>query len=294
MVLRKLDQFVNNSAMKKILLILNFLACIRFIKCDGENETSNCDQFLSEKQKIQECCNIPSSIDIGLQQSCYARCSGGPPSQLDDCALECYLTSTMLLDRDRKVDKISAKRIYKNNIYNDETWLKVIDESVDKCDYEVSEDIEHNLMKFFNCVDDFLTDNCTSFLQSPICEPIEEEFEKCKGKSVDCSTWPCNFVNVQSCCKTPQIYSPNLIEKCSFECQKKELLMRKRSECNFNCTMIDTGLLVDGKFNFETVKKLLMASTNKSEEWEKQIDVAISSCEGRFKGNDFLYDQKLF
>lgn len=279
--------------MKIIFLILKIFTTFHIINCNSLTiEKDNCDQVFSDKSLLQQCCNIPNSINFLSQQNCYARCSHVPLPQMDICAMDCYLMETMLLDPDRKLVKSIAKRIYKSNTYHEASWLGLIDSGVDNCTYEVNDDVEQSLKKFYGCVDNYLISNCVSFLQSPKCEEIEERYDICKEKTVDCTSFPCNLVYIQSCCKTPQLLNPNVMEKCSIDCQMKEILIRKRAECTFNCTYIDTGLLIDGKVSFENSKRILMMNTNSSNEWEKSIDVAIKTCEPRFKGKDQMFYKK--
>lgn len=249
-----------------------------------EDEHSHCETFLANKTVLQSCCLVPESSDVLVQQNCYKSCSSSAPrDQLDNCALECYLAVTGLFDKNTRVfSKAVAKRIYNFNSHN-MNWLKLIDEAVDRCDYVSADSIEKSVLKFYNCADDYLIENCVSFLQNSFCDIVEDQFETCRAKAYDCTKWPCGLVSPEACCASPKVITIDITEKCAIQCQKKEFLIRKKAKCNFNCTLVDTGIVVDGKVNFANIKKILIEHSSKPE-WEKPIENAITMCEGRYRG----------
>lgn len=254
---------------------------------------ADCESFLANKTILQSCCLIPESIDVLIQQNCYKSCSSSAPrDQLDNCALECYLSITGLFDKDTRIfSKAVAKRIYNFNSPN-LNWVKLIEEAVDRCDYVSAESIEQSVLRFYNCVDDYLIENCVSFIQNQHCDSVEEQFENCRAKAYDCSRWPCGMVSPEACCNSPQILSADVTENCAMKCQRKEFLIRKKSKCNFNCTLVETGIVVDGKVSFANIKKVLLASSAKPE-WEKSIEKAILTCEGRYRGEtDYVFESR--
>lgn len=287
------------TILKAILILITFI--IHSIKSEEIDTTtippteaaitpaqSDCETFLANKTALQACCLLPENIDVLIQQNCYKSCSSSAPrDQLDSCALECYLSVTGLYDK-QVFSKPVAKRIYNFNSQNI-NWIKLIEEAVDRCDFVPGDSVEQSVLKFYNCADDYLTENCASFLQNPNCDSVEEKFESCRAKAYDCTKWPCGLVSPEACCESPRIQTLEMIEKCALQCQRKEILIRKKAKCNFNCTLVDTGIVVEGKVNFANIKKVLVENANKPE-WEKPIESAMATCEGRYRGEHRTFE----
>lgn len=282
-----------------IVVVLQIIVLVSTIKCDEDESTnssptastlpvqSDCETFLANKTAIQKCCAIPESSDVPTQTNCYSSCSTAPRDKFDKCLMECYLSVTRILDIDHRIlNKEVVKKIYNANAHNI-NWLKIIDEGVERCNFVSAEDIDQSLLKFYNCVNDYLTENCASFFENPFCTDVEEQFENCKPKTYDCTKWPCGMASPEICCDTPQILTDEIRQKCDIACQRKEFLLIRRIDCNFNCTFIETGVVVGEKINFENVKKMLVEHSNKPE-WEKLIESATSKCEGRYRGKILL------
>lgn len=210
--------------------------------------------------------------------------SGGEGKSIEDCAIDCYVKATGLIKEDRTIKKDVAKKMYERNAFGDLAWKKVINDGVDKCEYEPQNSTIAALIKFYNCVNDILSENCVNFIHSFECLPTEELFEKCRNIQPNCNEWPPSYPHPEVCCKPPQLISENLRSKCRIECQRKEFFIVKQSECVNNCMFIETGLRVGGKVDFAVVKEMLAENTNKTEEWEKSIDIAVENCEKLLKG----------
>lgn len=180
------------------------------------------------------------------------------------------------------------KRIFENNAYQERDWVKIIGEGVEKCEYDSTGTLSQNLAKFYSCVNEYLAENCVSFVQSPECDATEQFFEQCKNIQPNCTAWPMVLGHPESCCKTPLLVSEELSSKCSHTCRRKEFFLVKQIECLTNCTYMETGLRNEGKVDFEVVKKMLLESSNKTEAWEKPIEEAIQICEKNIKGEKAL------
>lgn len=258
--------------------------CVIFVVFCESSAESSCDPWPSYLRSREDCCNIPSQSNTILQDICTTKCSLKSVESQSDCAVECYVNITTII-KDGSINKIAVKRLYENNAFHNREWVKVIGEAVEKCDYETTGTLTQNLIKFHNCVNDLLAENCVSFIQTPECDPTEEYHEQCKNIQPNCTAWPTHQIHPEVCCKTPQLFSEALTSKCSRDCKRKELFLVKQSECIQNCTYIETGLRSDGKVDFEVVKKMLIESSNKSEAWEKPIESSIQFCEKKIRGN---------
>ena len=229
-------------------------------------------------KSMRECCNLPSRSNFVLQNICFNNCNTRETEMQNECAVECYTNMTNLI-KDGTMNKAAAIRIYENNIFHDLAWSKLIREGVDNCNYDSSGSLEHNIVKFYNCVDDFLAENCINLKQIESCEATEEFHEKCRKFEVNCTAWPHSVNSPEDCCKSPQLVSNQMLSKCQIGCQRKEFLINRQTQCVYNCTYLETGLIDGNKVNFVVAKKMLMENTKNSESWESSIDKAVESCE---------------
>ena len=270
--------------MKRILILWSFISVVL---ADEETKTG-CDPWPINLKSVHDCCNIPHHSNDLMQNICYTRCTLKSPDDRSVCAVECYVNMTGLI-KDGMINKVVAKRIYEHNAFHETQWMILINDGVDKCEYYSNGSLTENLIKFYSCVDEFLSQNCPNFIQTNECDQVEEYFENCKNIQTNCTTWPRHQMNPEICCQTPQLFSENLYSKCRNECNKKEFLLMKKIECMNNCTYIESGLRNGGKVDFEVVKKMLKESSgNKSEIWEKSIETASQSCEKTISGKLIL------
>lgn len=200
----------------------------------------------------------------------------------EDCAVGCYVNMTGLI-KDGTINKATVKRILENNAYYERQWKKVIEAGVDNCEYQPIDSMTQSLVKFYECVNKYLANNCVSFIQSNECDETEAYFEKCKNIQPNCESWPVNYMYPDSCCKSPLLFTDDVKLKCKVECKRTEFLIMKQFECVNNCTY--AGLRTNGKIDFEVVKKILAENSNRAEKWEKPIESSVEICEKVIKGN---------
>lgn len=164
--------------------------------------------------------------------------------------------------------------------------MKLINNSVENCKFEESRDLVKSLASFFECTNQNLEDNCVNFVNTLECDKVQEHFEACKNLKPDCKRWPDNYLDPEICCNTPRLFSPmsRHTVNCRKKCSSQELFIPRIIKCVENCLNVDTKLKVNGKFDFKVVRKLLLESTLKKEEWEKPIKEAAEKCEGRMNG----------
>lgn len=250
----------------------------------GNDESSDdCKTWPSNLKSLQECCTVPYYLNVMVQNVCQVKCSIKTKYLQYDCIADCYLNMTGLI-KDGTINKLVAKKIFENNIHIDKNWIKLISDGVDKCEYEKNGTVIESLIKFYNCVNDFLAENCLTFNQYSECFATEAHFVKCKNISPNCTAWPTNVIHPEVCCKVPALISQNLKTKCRIQCQKKEFFTISISECSQNCTFLEAGLQADGTISFDVVKRILRENANTSEAWEKSITEAVEVCEKTTKG----------
>lgn len=243
---------------------------------------SSCD-VPDGMKTMRECCMVPNHSNLMLESMCKQLVSVKRQDEQYERAVECYVNMANLI-KNGTINKAAAIRVYENNAMHDAEWSVQIRKGVDVCSFDSSGSLEQNLLKFYNCVDDFLGENCVNVLPTPECEPVQEFYENCKNIQPNCTAWPGNLANPESCCKMPHLLSNDFNSKCHIECQRKELFSQRQTECTHNCTYLESGLMVEGKFNFAVVKKMLAENAKNAELWEKPIEIAVEACEKTAKG----------
>lgn len=216
---------------------------------------------------------------------CFFKCHTNETSEdeQNECAAHCYSNVTLLI-ADGKFNKNIAKRIYGNNAFHELRWTKLINESVDSCDFNETGSLAGSLAIFFECINLNLENNCASFVNSLECDKVQEHFEKCNKIEPDCNHWPQTLINPEVCCITPRLFNQHQIFSCRRKCSAKELFLQRQIKCVDNCLYNETNVKVDGKFNFEVVKKFLLENSKKQPKWETAINDAVEKCEKKIKG----------
>lgn len=255
------------------------------IKTGTVVSNSSCDPWPENLKPLRECCNIPHHSNTILMNHCYFKCntSDKDGDQQNDCAAKCYTNFTLLITDD-KLNKNVVKRIYGGNAFYEEKWMKLINGSVDNCDFDESGPLVENLAKFFECINLQLENNCASFTNSIECDKVQEYFEQCNNIKPDCEVWPQTVINPDVCCKTPPVFSQRHINTCRQKSLTKELFLPRQIKYMESCLFNETNIKVDGKFDFAVLQKLLIANTKENPEWEKPITEAIEKCEKKMKG----------
>lgn len=246
----------------------------------------SCDPWPKNIKSREDCCNVPSQSNVMLENVCFSRCKLKSIDLQDGCALECYVNMTTVI-KEGTINKVAVKRIYENNAYEERQWIKVIGEGVDKCEYNSTGSLTQNLIKFHTCVNNFLSDNCVSFVQTPECDASEVHYEQCMNIQTTCTSWPLHLMHPESCCTIPQLFSDEFSSKCRHSCKRKELFILKQGECMNNCIFNETGLRSEEKIDFEVVERMLIENSNKTVAWEKPIKDSVQICEKSVRGKYF-------
>lgn len=190
---------------------------------------------------------------------------------------------------DGKFSKEVAKLIFKgySNIYKNYTgsdpWFQTISDAVDKCEFSNSPNMTDNLAKFYNCTDTYLRNNCMAIDTIDECDPVEEFWEKCKGIKPSCTEWPIKIMLPEFCCKYPEVLTTKVKTECQSKCKEKPS-QRDQASCTHECIDKSLALKKDGKYDFDAVKALLIANSNKSASWDKSIDLAVQNCKTAVEG----------
>lgn len=253
---------------------------------DETNQSLICDPWPENLKPVRDCCNIPHNSNSILMSHCFFKChtNGTDGNEQNDCAARCYANATLLINDDGKLNKNVAKRIYGNSAYNEQRWMKLINDSVDECEYNESGVLAENLAKFFECINENLENNCVDFVNSQECDKVQEHFEKCHNFEPDCKHWPQTLINPEVCCITPRLFSQQQILSCRRKCLVKELFLQRQIKCVDNCLFNDTKVKENGRFDFAVIHKLLIENSKSQPDWEKSIENAVEKCEKKMKG----------
>lgn len=260
----------------------------------AENHTENCTSWPSGLKTLAECCVIPHHSDYNAEEGCERDCYGQKDYKggILKCVLDCYIGKGTLLMRYGKISTTTVARLYERESYyldgSSEKWKEIIAAGVTSCHFESNGTLKENLAKYFNCIDDYLTENCIQFKNTEECFKVYNHVEDCKSPLTDCSKWPENLTFSANCCNMPHVFE-NISSNCFSSCAKKELLPIPQNNCAKLCDSLETGLLTsDGILNVDKLRKNLQESERFSEKWNKQTDDAIETCKTEVKGWSFL------
>lgn len=266
--------------MKSVAIVL-----FAMVSCVSTNNTLSCDPWPENLKTVRDCCNIPYHSNSILLNHCFEKCESRERSddERNECAAKCYGNVTLMIT-DGKINKKVVIRIYGNNAFYQQHWMKLINESVENCEFDEFGTVAGSLAKFFECVNLNLENNCVSFTNTPECDKVQELFEKCHNYEPDCSQWPENLINPEICCKTPPLFNSRLIATCRRKCSALELFLPRIMSCIDGCLYNETKLKIDGRFDFEVVEKFLIENSKNQPEWENPIKDAVGKCETKMKG----------
>lgn len=268
--------------------VWKFLSVFQLINCIVGD---NCDKSTWNQDVLENCCDIPDLFVWTLFALLGDECEKS--QKYDNCLIDAVIKEHRLLDKNKNINIAAIKKLYheieeQGKIASEKiNWSEVIDKAIDNCTFEKTDEImENNLKKYYSCIVKHMSMNCLSFLQITECEDIEEKHESCmekSGKPFDCLSMSENL-NVGSCCNVPELQIDDAVEKCKFDCYRNEIFVKKRENCTFECATNETGLVVNGKFNFEKAKIIMIEKTNNSAEWEKSINFTFQKCEEKLNG----------
>lgn len=247
--------------------------------------TENCTTWPSDLKSLAECCDIPDSIAYNIEVLCEEGCAarknykGGHMK----CVLDCYVGEGTELMKNGRLNTATAAALYESNDYTRGSWKKAIELGVVSCHFESNGTLKESLAKYFDCVDEYLTERCIQFKSDDECFKVFNHVEDCKSQ-VDCSKWPENLTFSSNCCKMPFL-SSDISSTCASRCAKKELLPIPQNNCGRLCDSMETDLMTsDGNINFKKVLEAMQKSEDYSEKWKQPIDNAIESCKAEVKG----------
>lgn len=160
--------------------------------------------------------------------------------------------------------------------------MELIEDAVDCCDYEESaSNVGENLAKFYDCVEKALRENCHFFQPDYKCIAVAEYFENCRNVTT-CEAWPTFMPSPSVCCDIPLIIPARVYSECHTKCSRKFFSKMKAFECIENCTIYDTKLIVEGTYDYEVAKKLLIESAS-DEKWNVAIEKSIETCKASYE-----------
>lgn len=266
------------AAMNKIFMF-GFLFKVILVQTalSTENHTENCASWPSGLKTLSECCEIPVHNNKEVENTCENYCAfkkdfGGEHM---DCVLNCYVNRTRILTRKEKINAISVVSLYEKNDFTGH-WTEVINRGIASCNYESIGALKENLVKYFNCIDDYLAENCIWFKDDDGCYDVFNHFKNCSSPQIDCSIKTARYAS--DCCIKPQVLTSTSIS-CNLKCTKEEFLSSEQHMCALMCHSVETGLLTsDGNINFEKAIENLQKSREFSDKWIQPVGNAVEFC----------------
>lgn len=249
-----------------------------------------CGSFPRALNKEGDCCFVPNHFDSDLLKSCTAAAAKKYKSKRNATILrevqDCYTSATKLI-ANAVFKKDVAREIYVNNTKQHEQhlgfnpWIKIVDEVLKLCEYSNA-----NLTAFYICMTTNMIDKCpwSAIVSSDVCDEVDKFYESCLDNDASyCKEWPTRLVLPESCCDSPEIISKTMIAECTEECSSK-VTHTEKAACKYECCYRKANVKNGGKFDFEAVKKVLLAYSNKASEWATSINKAVEACKPQVEG----------
>lgn len=262
----------------KILLIL-----FSHLLFQNAKSADNCHEWPENLKSLRDCCEVPRYANPVLLNFCYKTKCGNKnltDDEQNECGARCFTNSTLLLDENGEINKNIVKRIYNINAMYSVDWLKVINETVESsCEFQSSKPLPEGIASYFECVNSHLEKSCVSFIDNLECDKVQEYFEKCNNVTANCNeNWPENLMSLEMCCKVPRLYSRRIFDECRGKCYSEEMFEERQMKCIWKCLHDKSNTKVDGKFNFEAVKRSLIANSHNNSHWTNIIEKTVDKC----------------
>jgi hypothetical protein len=269
---------------------------VLFLLLQAVSSNDNCSSWPTGLSSIRECCLFPKKHESHTEFSCQKICL----SKLEDkdifkqtnsegtkifrsCLEECYLKNMTSAEGNGKFDKKSARNIYLHtgSYMVNEEWRHVIEAATDKCELGSTASLSENLAIFFDCMENYFSDNCIEFKPSESCSKVKYYAKKCKSFKQNCIFAP---EYIDACCDHPVLFTTKIIQKCWKNCDVTEYFISLKDDCVSKCLQDETNLRSeDDKFNSEVIKKLLSENSNKTVDWSKEIEHSVEKCAAKGK-----------
>lgn len=268
--------FTKASTMKLFFVFLNFLFVVF---CSGEQ--INCDSWPTNLKPIRDCCKVPNYVDENFESKCLTKCAG----KGEECLLKCYIDKTKIV-ANGTINKAAVKKTYESLMSNDNRfWLFAITQALDKCQYDSTGMLTQNILKFYDCINDYLGNNCKDFVSSQECEAVFEHIEQCKIECSSKNAW-------DECCRDPPpLFLHEIFDKCSPKpptCTSEfpESIEKKCVEDEeTKCILQIVHSKLEGKP--EKITDFLVTNSNNSVKWREPIKKVANVCGSKMKGLSF-------
>lgn len=250
-----------------------------------------CGSFPRALNPSGDCCFVPNHLDSDLLKNCTAAAAKKYNRTENATVLkeveDCYTTGTKLVVK-LEFKKDIARKLYENNTLQhtkhlgSNPWLTFVDDSLKLCEWS-----NGKLKDFYKCMTNNLIEHCpwSAIVSSDACDAVDKFYESCAevDTATYCKEWPIRLVMPEFCCDHPEIISQAVIAGCAEECSAQATHTEKAA-CNYECYYRKANVKQGGKFDFEAVKKVLMANANKTSSWDKAIDKAVDFCKPLVEG----------
>lgn len=204
--------------------------------------------------------------------------------EIDDC----YAMATKIVVG-VEFKKTVVRQIYEANTKQQEKylgsnpWLPVIDEALKVCEWS-----NGNLSLFYQCMTGKMIEKCpwSAIDSSDSCDAVDRFYEACVRETGSyCKEWQAKLVMPESCCNQPEIISQAMVAECSEECSAK-VMHAEKAACSYECCYKKANVKQAGKFDFDAVKSVLLANSNKTFSWDKSIGKAVDACKPLVEGEN--------
>lgn len=242
------------------------------------SEETICDPWPKNLPTIRDCCNIPNYLDEHKEKKCLRKCAD------EECFLKCYIKEAYLVENGTvNTDNAYREYLIPYNIEHERkfgTWLDFTRKAAEKCKFDSSGTLKQNFVKFYDCINDNIANNCMDIIQSLECEASVEHYELCKINCSSIQTW------TECCDDIPALYTEQVKDKCfskAYDC------VPAFPEAKFNCYMKQSHKCIyestkHQSQDIEHLMNFLEKSSKNTSKWRDPIKKIADDCGSKVKG----------
>lgn len=242
----------------------------------------SCESLHQNISSLSGCCHLPVFVDDSVERSCIKECK----SNGDHCVAECYVTKTRMVVNGT-VDYSKVSKMYGITIPRKFRFGFCIFDALKSCKLRVEGDLNQNLLKYFNCINELYIKNCSSPINTPECR---KKVFAAKLNCLEKHSWV-------SCCKNlpevweflgPRDMSYLADHDCSLEFSNEA---RKRCFGDTLKSVEDESLKLKNevlmkivKNNLDGLSEFFKNYTQLSKKWHDVIDTTVKACLSQNRG----------
>lgn len=259
-------------------------------KAEGPSLPAACTPYPNDIKSVVECCEVPVLFDDNLVGTCEFFCSEDKKNgDKPDCPIDCLFNNNGLMRR-KQINRTALEVTYDRFGLANPDWRNITHAALDVCPLshnDSSKSFQDAYNAFEKCMNNYFRSHCIEYKETVECDNVEEFMDKCQNIHPDCTVWPKWIVKLpEFCCDhRPDLFTKQQQDESFDWCGDQDIISNLgKMQCYAGFMLNATGIKVDGKWNFQTAKKLLEDNSGNDEKWKTAIEKTMETCEKEVHG----------